>query len=169
MSDGGSKSTLTEEDARALIGGHVLNTRDWYVEQSEKWEFRSGALRFLFVLLSAAITIVAAYPFPHHTSIIGPEDWAKYIIVILSASATLASALLTRGGAERTARLRELGRIKLTAPLEKTILRFTRKPMTDEERLIELEALYDKVAKIELLYGFNPQAAGSVKSDADSP
>jgi len=157
MNDSGSKSTLTDEEARALIGGHVLNTRDWYVKQSASWEFRSLALQYLFFFLSAAITIVAAYPFPrHNTSTIGPEDWAKYIIVILSASATLVSALLSRGGAERIAKLRELGRIKLTAPLEKAILRFTRKPMTDEERLVELEALYDKLAKIEAIIWGQP-------------
>ena len=86
MNDSGSKSTLTDEEARALIGGHVLNTRDWYVKQSASWEFRSLALQYLFFFPSAAITIVAAYPFPrHNTSTIGPEDWAKYIIVILSA------------------------------------------------------------------------------------
>ncbi|MFG3592262.1 hypothetical protein [Bradyrhizobium sp. RDI18] len=168
MSDGSTKSTLTEDEAKALIGGHVMNTRHWYEKRSTTWEVFGWALQILVFVLSAAITIVAAYPFPRPAATaIGAEEWMKYAVIILSALGTLVSAILYRGGAERTARLREMGRIKLTGPIEKAILRFMRKPMTDEERLLELEALYDKVTEIELLYGVNPLVAGSARSESD--
>ncbi len=165
-----SKPTvLSEEQANALIGGHVLNTRQWYEDQAKRWEFYSLFLRFITLVLTAATTVVAAFPIPHKASTgVEFEDWLKYAVVILSALATLASALLSQGGAERTATLREVGRVKLTAPIQKAILLFTQMPMTVEERRIEVASLIDKVAEIELEYGKNPLAAGSEKSGPNS-
>lgn len=158
------RDILSEEEAKKLIGPDIPGTITWYWDESQKWERHSWRLQLSFVILSALITVVAAFP----TDITGPEKWTKWAVVCLSALSTLIASLLSKAGMERTAQLRETGRVKLTARKQKAMLLFTNQPMTKLERLAELQALYDTLAEVELQYGVNPLVAAKLSADAES-
>jgi hypothetical protein len=110
---------------------------------------------FIVLVLSALVTIFAAAP---------PIPWipvqaVKWFVVALSASVTFVAALLSKAGIDITAQLRETGRVELEAIKQKMMLRFTMKPMTDEERVTELESVVDAVREIEHKCGINPLVA----------
>ena len=105
--------------------------------------------------MSSLVTIIAALP---------PTDpvyqpWTKWTVVLISALTTLLSGLLTKSGIERTAQLREHGRIKLVTLKQKAILRLTKKMMTEEERLVYLERLIDATEDVEQQFGVHPLTA----------
>ncbi|WP_375790885.1 hypothetical protein ACE102_33760 [Bradyrhizobium sp. vgs-9] len=158
------RDVLSEDEAKKLIGTDIPGMIDWYWQEALKWERYSWRLQVGFFVLSALVTVVAALP----TATTDPEKWIKWVVVCLSALTTLFAGLLSKAGTERTAQLRETGRVKLTAHKQKAILLFTGKPMTRAERLEELQALYNTATEVELRYGVNPLVAAKLSSDSET-
>jgi hypothetical protein len=152
--EGSPKSVLTEDQARSLVNPVLELMLKWYWDEAEKWERWTWRLQIGVIAMSTLVTIVAALP-----PIDVDATWMKWIVVLISALATLLSSLLAKSGIERTAQLREQGRIKLETMMQKAILRLTKKQMTDEERLAAVERLVDAAADVEQQYGVNPIAA----------
>src|SRR5262249_42444176 len=125
MSRTGKRDVLSKDEANELIGKDIPGMIDWYWQEKLKWERYSWRFQLAFFIVSALVTIVAALP----TSTTDPEKWIKWAIVCLSATSTLIAGLLSKAGLERTAQLREIGRVKLTARRQKTMLLFTIQPM----------------------------------------
>ena len=151
------KSVLKTEEAKEAIS-LLSGTAAWYWEQTYKWERWALILQFLTLILSSLVTIVAAVPLA-----LDPPDrhsWVKLSVVVLSALTTLVSGLLSKSGIERTAQLREQGRVKIVTLKEKAMLQLTRKPMTQGERIAYLEWLIDQTEDIEEKFGVHPLVAG---------
>jgi hypothetical protein len=148
------KTILTEDQARTLLSPYIDGMLKWYWDETFKWERYAFRLQIVALILSALVTVVAAAP-----PIPGYEPWIKWSVVVLSALTTLASGLLSRSGVERTAQLRELGRIRLVTLKDKIMLRFTRRQMTDAERTADLDKLIDATKEVEEQFGVNPLAA----------
>ncbi|SHN86926.1 hypothetical protein [Bradyrhizobium erythrophlei] len=151
-----AKSVLTEEEAKAAIAPYVEGMLEWYWHETDKWEHMAWRLQTAILIMSSLVTVVAALPST------APEyqPWMKWLVVIISASTTLLSGLLSKSGIERTAQLREQGRIKLVALQQKTVLRFTKKMMTEEERAAYLEKVIDAAELVEQQFGVHPLTAG---------
>jgi hypothetical protein len=154
------KSVLTEEEAKAAVRPYIEGMLEWYWHETDKWEHMAGRLQTAILVMSSLVTIVAALPLtdPYY------QPWMKWLVVIISASTTLLSGLLSRSGVERTAQLREQGRIKLVALQQKAILRFTKRMMTEEERVVYLEKLIDAAEVIEQQFGVHPLTASKQHS-----
>jgi uncharacterized membrane protein YhdT len=134
-------------------------------DQADKWERWAWRLQIIVLVLSALVTIVAALPDVGKES----QPWMKWLVVAISALTTLFSGLLSKSGIERTAQIREQGRVKLEALKQRAMLRFTKKMLTEEERLAYLERLIDATEAVEQQHGVHPLVASrrySKKSDA---
>jgi hypothetical protein len=151
------KSVLTEEDAQATIQPYIEGMLQWYWHETDKWEHWAWRLQIGVLVMSSLVTIVAALPTP---SDLFYQTWMKWLVVLISALTTLLSGLLSKSGIERTAQLREQGRIKLVTLKQKALLRLTRKRMTDDERFSYLERLIDVTEDVEQHFGVNPLVAG---------
>jgi hypothetical protein len=150
------KSVLKKEDAQEALR-YLSGMLDWYWQQADKWEWWALRLQFLILILSSLVTVVAAIPLaldpPDHHS------WVKLTVVALSALTTLVSGLLSKSGIERTAQLREQGRVRLVTLKEKAMLRLTSEKMTEEERRKYLEQLIDETKDVEEKFGVHPLVA----------
>jgi hypothetical protein len=133
------KSMLSEQQARDAIQPHIGGMLQWYWDETDKWEGRAWRLEVVILALSALVTIVAALPD------MGNEfrPWMKWSVVVISALTTLFSGLLSKSGVERTAQIREQGRVRLEALKQRAMLRFTKIMMTEDERVRELEQLIE--------------------------
>jgi hypothetical protein len=159
-------SILTEEQARNLVDPHIKLMLKWYWNEAEKWERWAWRLQIGVLAMSTLVTIVAALPV---AADLGSQEWRKWCVVLISALTTLVSGLLSKSGIERTAQLREQGRIKLETLSQKAILRLTKKSMTEEERLALMERLIDGAEDVEQRYGVHPVAAGKGHGSGGAP
>jgi hypothetical protein len=150
------KSVLTQEEAQATVEPYVEGMLEWYWHETFKWERWAWRLQTGVLIMSSLVTIIAALPLPNDPNY---QPWMKWTVVFISALTTLLSGLLTKSGIERTAQLRERGRIKLITLKQKTLLRLTKKMMTEEERLVLLERLIDATEDVEQEFGVHPLAA----------
>ena len=153
-----SRSVLTQAEAEALIQPYIDGMLQWYWHETDKWEHWAWRLQIGVLIMSSLVTVVAALPL---SPAFVPQEWMKWIIVLISALTTLLSGLLTKSGIERTAQLREQGRIKLVTLKQKAILRLTTKMMTNDERPVYLERVIDTTEDVEQQFGVNPLVAGA--------
>jgi hypothetical protein len=134
----------------------------WYWQETYKFERWAWWLQIGVLIMSSVVTVIAALPLPEHSA---NQQWMKWTVVSISAATTLLSGLLSKSGIERTAQLRERGRIKLITLKQKTILRLTKKMMTEEERMVLLERLIDTTEDVEQEFGLHPLAAVRRKAE----
>jgi hypothetical protein len=132
---------------------------DWYSAQADKWEWWVLRLHVFVLILSSLVTVVAAIPLALNHS--KNQPWVQLVVVILSALTTLVSGLLYKSGIERTAQLREQGRVTLATLRDKAILRLTMMQMTDKERLAYLERILDVTQDVEQKCGIHPIVASA--------
>jgi hypothetical protein len=148
------KSVLTKDEAQAAVEPILEGMLKWYWDETDKWEWWAWRLQTGVLFMSFLVTVAAALPpLPPY------QEWMKWGVVFLSAFTTLLSGLLSKSGLEHTAQLRERGRIKLATLKQKAMLRFMKKPMTEDERLTYLERLIDATEDIEEKFGVNPLSA----------
>ena len=153
------KSVLTKDEAQAAVEPILEGMLKWYWDETDKWEWWAWRLQTGVLVMSFLVTGVAALP-----SLPPYEAWMKWGVVFLSAFTTLLSGLLSKSGIERTAQIREQGRIKLEALKQRAILRFTKRMMTEEERLAYLERLIDATEVVEQQFGVHPLVASRRRS-----
>jgi hypothetical protein len=161
-----AKSVLTEEEAEAAVQPYIGGMLKWFWEEADKWERIAWRLQVVVLVTSALVTIVAALPDMGEKF----RPWMKWLVVAISALTTLFSGLLSKSGIERTAQIREQGRVKLEALKQRAMLRFTKRMMTEEERSAYLERLIDATEVIDQQSGVHPVVASrrrSKKLDSD--
>lgn len=154
-----AKSVLTEEQANAALEPILEGMLRWYWQETDKWERWAWRLQTGVLVMSFLVTVVAALP----SSSPPYQPWVKWFVVFLSALTTLLSGLLSKSGIERTAQLRERGRIKLAAQKQRAMLRLTKEPMTEDKRLAYLERLIDGTEDVEEQFGVHPLTASRTR------
>ncbi|WFP62425.1 hypothetical protein [Mesorhizobium sp. WSM4904] len=154
---GQASSKLSNMEAEAVVGSQIDHMLQWYWDETDKWERWAWRLQTSILVLSFLVTVIAALPPPSHPDYV---PWMKWLVVVISAATTLVSGFLIKSGIERTAQLREQGRIRLSALKQKTILELTQKAMNEEERLTCLRRLVDVMEDVEQRFGVHPVVAG---------
>lgn len=155
-----ASSKLSDVEAETVVGSQIDHMLQWYWDETDKWERWAWRLQTSILVLSFLVTVVAALPSPSdHPDLI---PWLKWLVVVISAATTLVSGFLIKSGIERTAQLREQGRIRLSALKQKTILELTQKNMSEDERLACLRRLVDVMEDVEQRFGVHPVVAGGV-------
>ena len=154
-----AKSVFTEEQAKAAVEPILEGMLRWYWDEADKWDGWAWRLQTGVLAMSFLVTVAAALP----SFSLAYQPWVKWFVVFLSALTTLLHGLLSKSGIERTAQLRERGRIKLATQKQKAMLRLTKKPMTEYERLTYLDRLIDATEDVEEQFGVNPLAASRAR------
>lgn len=152
-----ASSKLSDEEAEAVVGSQIDHMLQWYWDETDKWERWAWRLQTSILVSSFLVTVVAALPSPSDPYLV---PWMKWLVVVISAATTLVSGFLIKSGIERTAQLREQGRIRLSALKQKTILELTQKAMSEDERLNCLRRIVDVMEDVEQRFGVHPVVAG---------
>jgi hypothetical protein len=151
------KSVLTREQADAELS-YLKSMLQWYWDETDKWERWAWRLQLGTMFTAFLVTVVAALPTPDNQVL---QQWMKWAVVVISALASLLAGLLSKSGIERTAQLRELGRIQLVTLEQKAILRLTQELMTPAVRRLYLDNILDETKDIEQRFGVHPLVAGA--------
>jgi hypothetical protein len=151
------KSVLTPEQAVKELS-YLQSMLQWYWMETDKWERWAWRLQLGTMFTAFLVTVVAALPTPDNPVL---QQWMKWAIVGISALASLLAGLLSKSGIERTAQLRELGRIQLVTLEQKAILRLTKELMTPADRRLYLDNILDETREVEQRFGVHPLVAGA--------
>jgi hypothetical protein len=157
MSEQEQRTVLTVDKIDKGFMDHLQGTIGWYWNESLQHERNVHRYDLTAVLLAFLTTIVAAFP---TESLFGTSPWTttfvKWVVVVLSALVGVFNTLRARQGPEELYRLREEGRIRVTALEHKARLQLTQVPMTDVERNRYQNEVLDQVAEIEREFGRSP-------------
>ena len=156
-----TRSVLTDEQVRKMFSGHFDGTLNWYRREAKNWERWAWGLQIGVLAMSSTVTIVAAFPSPPESKL---QPLLKWAVVLISALTTLLSGMLSKSGIERTAQLREEGRLKLHIFKEKAKVELTKIEMSKEQHIAYHQKSIDITEEVERQFGVNPLVASRVSS-----
>jgi hypothetical protein len=148
-------SVLSEDEADKFLRKEVDGYVNWFWEQSDRYEIDARRYELWIIFSAALAAAVAAFP---EEALLRPYwsksgDFMKWLVVLLSGSASLFATLRSRLGLEELYRLREEGPVRLVAIQKRTRLDLTECPMSREERRKYKKSIVEEIATIERKYG----------------
>jgi hypothetical protein len=147
----GVKRVLSPGELDKFINEYVEGWVKWYWDETRTYYRLASGLRISSLCLSAIISVLAALSLL--TELKELSLGIKVAVFLLSSLSTLLSALLVQHGVERTAQLREGGRIEMMSIKQLAILRLANMPMTLDERVTFQAKVINDIKKVEKEFG----------------